>query len=136
MKAYCLGSSSSGNCFVLTFEKKNDKNEITYTRSIMVECGFSLKDIMLRMMSYNLSLNDIECCLITHGHQDHCKGMRELEKRQIPVFATKTTLQDTKPHYHDILLEKDICVAPGLFINAFDVEHDIEGSVGFIIYCK
>ena len=41
-----------------------------------------------------------------------------------------------KPNYHDILLEKDICVAPSLFIYAFEVEHDIEESVGFVIYCQ
>lgn len=130
VQAICLGSSSNGNCFVLTFKNNN------YTRSIMVECGFSLKEIMLRMIGYGLTLNDIECCLVTHGHQDHCKGMQELEKRQIPIFATKTTLGCTKTHYHDILLEKDICVAPGIFIYAFGVEHDIEESVGFIIYCS
>ena len=86
MKAYCLGSSSSGNCFVLTFENDN------YTQSIMVECGYPLKEIMLKMMAQNLLLNDIECCLVTHGHKDHSRAIEELEKRQIPIFATKTEL--------------------------------------------
>ena len=129
MKVNCLGSSSAGNCFILTF-----KNEV-YTRSIMVECGFPLKEIMKKLLALNMNLNDIECCLVTHGHQDHCRAIEELDKRYIPVFATKTTLKSTKTNYHDILVNKDYCVAPSLFINAFEVEHDIDGSVGFIIFC-
>ena len=132
MKSYCLGSSSSGNCFVLTFETE-DKS---YTRSIMVECGFTLTEIMQKMLIQNISLNDIECCLVTHGHKDHNRAIAELDKRFIPVYATKTTLISTKVNYHDILPNKEENIAPSIFILPFSVEHDIEGSVGFIIYCE
>lgn len=130
MLAQCLGSSSSGNCFILTFSGKER------TRSIMVECGFSLKEIQQKMTMANLKLNDVESCLVTHGHQDHAKAIKELALRYIPIFSSKETIGNVSKNTHELAVGTDACVAPDIFVTPFKVEHDIEGSLGFIIHSK
>lgn len=127
MRAKCLGSSSSGNCYILTFE-----NEIR-TQSIMVECGFSFKEIQQRMMMLNMGFNDIESCLITHGHKDHSKAMNEIITRCIPVFASKEVIGNKG---YVLEIGTDACIARDIFVTPFGVEHDFPNSLGFIIHSK
>ncbi len=127
MKAICLGSSSSGNCYILTFENEN------CTQSIMVECGFSFKEILKKMMMVNVGFNDIESCLITHGHQDHSNAINELIARYIPVFASKEVVGSKG---YQLEPGTDACIAPDIFVTPFGVEHDFPNSLGFIIHSK
>ena len=114
MKAYCLASSSSGNCYILEF---NINGMPTY---LMVECGIPLSDIYRKMNNYQLDISKICGCLITHAHQDHCCAARNLSNRGITIFASKETL------------EKIHCNGVELISKATKIT-DIEGAVGFII---
>ena len=126
MKAYCLASSSFGNCYILEFEISGMP---TY---LMIECGIPLSDIYKKMNNYQLSISDICGCLITHAHQDHCCAARHLSNRGVNIFATKETLD--KIHCKGIeLTNKAIKITDGLYVASFLVDHDIEGAVGFII---
>ena len=130
MRAYCLASSSSGNCYVLEF----DINGVP-TR-IMVECGIPIKTIYQSLAQNNIDITTISACLITHAHGDHCKAAKDLERICIPIFATKETLTKI-----DVLGEELVDLQPkrvckGLFAMPFQVEHDIEGACGFIIKTK
>lgn len=130
MIAQCLGSSSSGNCFILKFQNES------FSRSIMVECGFTLKEIQKKMLVAGLSLNDIEACLVTHGHQDHARAINELASRYIPVWGSKETVEAIKINAHPMEPLEDYCITPDIFVTPFEVEHDIAGSLGFFIHCR
>ena len=126
MKAYCLASSSSGNCYILEFDIKGMP---TY---LMVECGIPLQEIYRRMSSYQLNISDVCGCLITHAHQDHCCCARNLSKRGVPLFASKETLN--KIYCKGTTLTNQATqITDGLYVAAFSVDHDIEGAIGFII---
>lgn len=130
MKAYCLASSSSGNCFVLEFEIDGVPHKI------MVECGISISDIYKKLSEININLSSIECCLITHAHNDHCKSANKLNSMGIPIFASKGTLNALKLKSNELILNVPNRVLKGVFVLPFEVEHDIEGAVGFVIKTK
>ena len=127
MKCYCLASSSQGNCFIFDF----DVNGVS--TKIMVEAGIPLKDIYKKCNELGIGLDEIQACLITHSHQDHCKSASELTRLNIPLIAHYKTLEQLKLKGQGIMPRQKFRVANGLFGIAFDVEHDVEGSVGYIL---
>lgn len=127
MKAYCLASSSSGNAFVLDFDKGGQSTKI------LIECGLPYTEILKKCNENGIDFSEIEACLITHSHQDHCKSAKELYKRNIPIIAHFKTLEQLNIKGQGIMPKQKFRVANGLFGIAFDVEHDVEGSVGYIL---
>ena len=131
MKAECLASSSSGNCFILEFTVNGEPTRI------MVECGISMTEIYSKLNSKGIMLSSIQACLITHAHGDHSASAKKIKKAGIPIYASKDTLLKigcADEHILEVL--KPTKVAPGIFVMAFEVEHDCEGSVGFVIKTK
>ena len=102
----------------------------------MIECGISIKDIYYKLNEKGIMLSSIKACLITHAHQDHCKCADKIESLGIPLFASKNTLEKISCSGHELILEKPNRVLNGLFVMPFEVEHDIEGAVGFVIKTK
>ena len=127
MKAECLASSSSGNCFILEFDINGEPTRI------MVECGISMSDIYSKLGQRGIMLSSIQACLITHAHSDHCKSVRKIDKLGIPIYASKKTLEQVSCKGSELILEKPNRVSNGLYVMPFEVEHDCPGSVGFII---
>ena len=127
MKAYCLASSSNGNCFIFDFDINGKSTKI------MVECGVSMKTIYQKCNEFGIGVNEVQACLITHSHQDHCKSARELTRLNIPLFASKHTLEAISCKGNVIEPKQIFRVADGLFGMCFNVEHDVEGSVGFVL---
>ena len=130
MKAYCLGSSSSGNAFILDFDIDGKSTKV------LIECGFQLSYIYQKCNELGIGLNEVEACLISHSHQDHCKSARELSRLDIPLFASKETFKALSIKGNVIEPKQKFRVANGLFGMAFEVEHDIEGSYGYVLKTK
>ena len=127
MKVYCLGSSSSGNSFLLDFDIGGKSTKI------LIECGLPYHTILSKCNELGIDFSDIQACLITHAHQDHCKSAKDLYKRKMPLIAHFRTLEQLSIKGQGIMPKQKFRVANGLFGMAFDVEHDIEGSVGYIL---
>lgn len=106
----------------------------------MIEAGYSWKEILKRSVANKCSdaLLNASSCLITHGHSDHCKGMKQLTFNGINVYATLEahTQHGTLPNGQIIADKKTTCVAPLINVYSFKVEHDYPNSLGFIISCK
>lgn len=66
MKIYVLASGSKGNCTIL--EHKNTK--------IVIDCGSTQKYIHNCFQQLNMSVSDIQACLITHTHTDHISAIK------------------------------------------------------------
>ena len=129
MKLTCLGSSSSGNCFVMEFDMGDGQ-----TASLMVECGLSYQTIVKRATPYGVRISELVGCLVTHSHQDHCKSALDLAKRGIQIIATKGTLTAIGvPMGWPLEYGKPAPIAPGIKVLAFRVEHDAPEPAGFII---
>ncbi len=80
MDIKCLGSSSSGNCFVIEMGGK----------SLMVECGFKWGDIVRKCTNSGIDLTKIKYCAITHGQTDHECGAYMMKKDGIDVVCSKS----------------------------------------------
>ena len=81
-----LGSGSSGNCAYL---------ETGETR-ILVDAGFSPRQIRQRLAGIGRTPENLNGILLTHEHSDHISGLLGLaDKLQIPVYCNRATQDAT-----------------------------------------
>ncbi len=79
MRFSSLGSGSRGNGTLI--EQHNT--------SLLVDCGFSVKQTLLRLARLETTPEAVTAILVTHEHGDHIGGVAALARRyQIPVWAT------------------------------------------------
>jgi phosphoribosyl 1,2-cyclic phosphodiesterase len=77
-----LGSGSKGNCTVVS----------TSRTRIVLDAGFSCREIVKRMRFCGEDPEKLDAVLITHEHQDHVQGLSVLARRwNVPVYATQAT---------------------------------------------
>ena len=82
MKVAVLGSGSAGNSTVV---------EVGETR-VLVDAGFSGKDLERRLAVLGLEPSDITAIVVTHNHQDHTRGAGVFARRHgTPVYITDAT---------------------------------------------
>ena len=110
-----------------------------YQQTIMVECGFNWKEIIKRAIAMNGKsiLDNVSACLITHGHSDHARGIKQVMFNGIDTFASEDVHNQYGTTARGINIKdgETKCIAPDLFVTAFKVEHDYPNSLGFIIKC-
>lgn len=106
MKLKVIGTGSSGNCYLL----END------TEALLLECGLPFPQIK-RALDYDL--RKIKACIISHGHKDHARSVKELKLcglRTIGPEGSGTT----------ILVKGECRLSLGGFkITPLPVEHDV-----------
>lgn len=73
MRLKCLGSSSAGNCYLLT----SNGGE-----TLILDCGIPIKEIKKGL---NWNIKDVVGVLCTHKHLDHSKSVKDFEDMCIPV---------------------------------------------------
>ena len=123
MKIDVFASGSSGNCYKISDGET----------SLLLEAGIPFKDIRV---AAGFNLNEIGGCLITHEHKDHSKAGADLaSKAGMDIYASQGTLSYMEwqgHHYKPIKHGQKISI--GTFIVLpFDVKHDEEGTLGFLI---
>lgn len=122
MDLICLGSSSSGNCYIL-----QNQNE-----ALVIEAGVSLKEVK-KAVDFNVS--KIVCALCSHSHNDHSKYVNDFLDARIMVCYSKETHEAKKPKSKFM----PFFVSPatryhfgGFTIMPFDCKHDVP-CLGFLI---
>ena len=73
MKLKCLGSGSSGNCYLLSTE----------TETLILDCGIPIMKIKKGL---NFDLSKVVGCVVTHSHKDHSLSAKDFENMGMPVF--------------------------------------------------
>jgi phosphoribosyl 1,2-cyclic phosphodiesterase len=124
-----LGSGSSGNCaFVETPRLR-----------LLIDAGFSGKQIAMRLASIGRKIEDLNAVLLTHEHHDHTQGLPVLCKRfAIPVYANRLTAEAVQEEMPELKLWKvfqtghtfELC---DLLVESFTVPHDAHDPVGFLL---
>ncbi len=123
-----LGSGSRGNAFVIQCEEG----------SLLVDAGFSRRDLLNRMSAAGVDPKLLKVLLVTHEHEDHVRGMR-LFCRDYSLPACMTGRTADYLRRRETLAEKVIEFTAGAVFEAagfnvlpFHVQHDAVEPVGFV----
>lgn len=82
LRAVFLGSGSGGNAVAVT----------DGATTILVDCGFSAKEVARRMALVGLDASRVAAILVTHEHSDHLRGVDVFSRRHAcAVYATRGT---------------------------------------------
>lgn len=75
MEIKCLASSSKGNAYLLILEG----------HKFLLDCGIPYKRLILELQKLEISIIEIDLCLVSHEHKDHSLSLERL-KNFIPCF--------------------------------------------------
>ena len=116
-----LGSGSKGNATVIHGPEGN----------LLLDAGFSAKELLSRMNRVNVDPCSIRAILITHDHSDHTSACRTVADRfGIPAYFIPETVTELAKRPNKIPEEKylltpgsplDLC---GIHVEPFSVSHD------------
>lgn len=117
-----IGSSSAGNAYRIT----------DGATTLLLEAGLRFPDLR-RALDFRVS--EIAGCLITHEHLDHCKAAADLAKAGVTIYASAGTLGALQlPDHRTVVVEAKKQFTIGTWtILPFDVEHDVEEPLGFLM---
>lgn len=82
MRFTSLGSGSSGNATVV-----EARSGLTTTR-VLVDCGFSRRELARRLERVGLNISDLDAVFITHEHGDHVGCALTLARRDGVALVT------------------------------------------------
>jgi phosphoribosyl 1,2-cyclic phosphodiesterase len=129
MKFCVLGSGSAGNALVVSAGE---------TR-VLIDAGLSASQLRSRLEQQEIALDSLAAILLTHEHQDHCRGLDVLlRKLAVPVYATRLTREALRDQVKSEVRWKIFTPGQefsigGLQIDAFPIPHDAVEPVGFIL---
>jgi phosphoribosyl 1,2-cyclic phosphodiesterase len=129
VKLTILGSGSNGNAsYVETDETR-----------LLVDVGFSGRQIRQRLASIGRVPENLSAILITHEHSDHITGLAAIAgKARIPVYCNRATMEEIK-RTQGANLDFRLFVAGGGFdvgdisVETFSIPHDAQDPVGFVL---
>lgn len=121
-----LGSGSAGNSVLVEGPKG----------SLLIDAGFSCRNIEQRMRSVGAEARSLKAVLLTHEHGDHCRGVRQLVKRfKLKLYGTQRTFYGAairRLAHEEVVLDRPFLVA-GLEVTAFPIAHDARDPVGYVL---
>ncbi len=126
MRVAALGSGSSGNSLLVQ----------SGSTTLLVDCGFTMKETIARMYQLGVSPTDIDAVLISHEHGDHVKGVGPLSRKfGTQVWCTHGTYHRARDnrfssvrlfHAHEPFVIGQITVDP------FPMPHDAAEPCQFV----
>ncbi|MBL6763406.1 MAG: MBL fold metallo-hydrolase [Verrucomicrobiae bacterium] len=125
-----LGSGSTGNCAYL------ETDEVR----LLIDAGFSGRQIRQRLASIERAPERLTGILITHEHSDHTQGLKILAaKLGIPVYCNRLTReaierQISQPMDFQVFSTGSTFDIGDISVEAFSVPHDAYDPVGFLLH--
>ncbi len=127
MKFRILGSSSSGNCALVT----------TPGCKVLIDAGFSARRLKQMLAGIGEDIQDIDAVFLTHEHGDHSVGIKGMAKLpRLRVFANRDTaaaVQDRldRPVNWQLFETGSTFRFNDLEVASFSLPHDASDPVGF-----
>ena len=129
MKFSVLGSGSKGNCTLV---------ESGRTR-ILIDNGFSGKEVLLRLQAIGIGAESLSALLVTHEHADHVKGVGVLARKlRLPVYVNEATFRAAETHLGQLPVRNEFATGESfaieeVHIHPFAVSHDSADPAGFVL---
>lgn len=116
-----IATGSKGNCYLI------DDGQT----QLLIELGISFKKIQKAL---NFQVSKVSAALISHSHQDHCKGVQGALDASMNIYMSKATKDEIGIEHNRIKqYENKKQFRVGSFVVLpFDVKHDVENH-GFLI---
>ena len=124
-----LGSGSSGNCAYVE----------TPQARVLVDAGFSLRQIRKRMATIGRAPENLTGILVTHEHSDHVQGLVQLsEKLGIPIYCNRPTMEAIEYQAQARLQCRMFSTGAAfdledIVVETFSIPHDAQEPVGFLL---
>ncbi len=128
MKISALASGSSGNCFYIENEIKN--------QAVLIDCGISCLQIEERLGCLKRSPKTIKAIFVTHEHTDHIKGIDVFARKfNVPIFATRKMIQQSflcsDKELLNTIKNNETMKIIGLEVSAFSKSHKALDPVSY-----
>lgn len=124
-----LGSGSAGNCaYVETDETR-----------LLIDAGFSLRQIRQRLATIGRVPENLTGILITHEHSDHVQSLPLMcEKLHIPIYCNRPTQEAVEYQYKTRLACRLFSTGASfevgdILVETFMIPHDAQDPVGFLL---
>jgi phosphoribosyl 1,2-cyclic phosphodiesterase len=130
VKFTILGSGSGGNCAYLE----------TAEARILVDAGFSPRQIRKRLESIGRVPENLTAILVTHEHSDHVQGLGGIAaKLKIPIYCNRATQEafefQLSARFECQRFETGASFEIGdLLVDTFAIPHDAQDPVGYLIH--
>ena len=127
MEVFILGSGSKGNSTIVR----------SGNTTILIDVGFSYKNLVERMESVNVYPKDIDYVFITHDHTDHMSGLKVLlHKLNAKVYVDKRIIES----FDYLMIDENVreltdeTVFNGnILVKSIPTSHDAIASCGYMI---
>ncbi len=132
MRFASLGSGSAGNALVV---------EAGATR-LLLDCGFGLRDTVMRLARLGLEPEHLSGILVTHEHDDHAGGVfRFAARHRLTVWITHGTLRAAQRHMPEdfnapvqVIDSHTAFSIDDIEIHPFPVPHDASEPVQYVFH--
>ena len=128
MRVTFIGSGSGGNCTLVGYGDT----------SVLVDCGFSAREVALRLRALGEDPDAVQAIFVTHEHSDHSRGLRVFAKRTgVPLMASDGTAKAVNAEAHGPIVHERVRAGESvrigeLTITPFAVSHDAREPLGFV----
>ncbi len=129
MRFSVLGSGSKGNCVYIEEGRT----------VILIDNGFSGKELAQRLHAIDRTPESISAICITHEHNDHIHGVGVVSRRcRAPLYANAATFAGAeqrigRPHAFIEFATGDELTIGDLQVRSFRISHDTADPVGFVV---
>ena len=128
MRFACLGSGSEGNGLLVEAD----------TTRLLIDCGFGVRDTVLRLARIGVAPETISAIIVTHEHSDHVGGVAAFAARyRTPVWLTFGTLSAVAERFAGLpkvygFDTHDAFEIDAIHVRPFPVPHDAREPVQFV----
>jgi len=124
-----LGSGSRGNAVYIESGKTG----------ILIDAGFSGREIETRLKSIGRELSNVRALCITHEHNDHIQGVGVISRRcKLPAYGNGGTFAAGVKRMGKLFAQKEfetgeLLSIDDLQIRSFRISHDTADPVGYVV---
>lgn len=133
MRFSSLGSGSEGNALLV------EARDGTTSTRVLLDCGFSMREVSQRLARVSLEISDLNAILITHEHADHIGGALTLARKlKVPIFMSWGTAQAVDAENAGVDLR--ICASGSAFavgdlqLLPYTVPHDAREPLQYVFH--